>query len=149
MIIQTGDEHFMRQALKEAEQAFKVDEVPVGAVIVCADRIIARGHNLTERLNDVTAHAEMQSITAAAEHLGGKYLKECTLYVTLEPCVMCAGALHWSQIGRIVFGAFDEKAGYRRIGGSLLHPKTQVTGGVLEAECSDLLKAFFKRKRAL
>ncbi len=149
MIIQTGDEHFMRQALKEAEQAFKVDEVPVGAVIVCADRIIARGHNLTERLNDVTAHAEMQSITAASEHLGGKYLKECTLYVTLEPCVMCAGALHWSQIGRIVFGAFDEKAGYRRIGGSLLHPKTQVTGGVLEAECSDLLKAFFKRKRAL
>ncbi len=149
MIIQNGDEHFMRQALKEAEQAFKVDEVPVGAVIVCADRIIARGHNRTERLNDVTAHAEMQSITAAAEHLGGKYLKECTLYVTLEPCVMCAGALHWSQIGRIVFGAFDEKAGYRRIGGSLLHPKTQVTGGVLEAECSDLLKAFFKRKRAL
>ncbi|HQW06686.1 MAG: nucleoside deaminase [Flavobacteriales bacterium] len=149
MIIQTGDEHFMRQALKEAEQAFKVDEVPVGAVIVCADRIIARGHNLTERLNDVTAHAEMQSITAAAEHLGGKYLKDCTLYVTLEPCVMCAGALHWSQLGRMVFGAFDEKAGYRRIGGSLLHPKTQVTGGVLEAECSDLLKAFFKRKRAL
>ncbi|MCC6910947.1 MAG: nucleoside deaminase [Flavobacteriales bacterium] len=149
MIIQTGDEHFMRQALKEAEQAFKVDEVPVGAVIVCADRIIARGHNLTERLNDVTAHAEMQSITAAAEHLGGKYLKDCTIYVTLEPCVMCAGALHWSQLGRMVFGAFDEKAGYRRIGGSLLHPKTQVTGGVLEAECSDLLKAFFKRKRAL
>ncbi|MBK6370856.1 MAG: nucleoside deaminase [Flavobacteriales bacterium] len=149
MIIQTGDEHFMRQALKEAEQAFKVDEVPVGAVIVCADRIIARGHNLTERLNDVTAHAEMQSITAAAEHLGGKYLKDCTLYVTLEPCVMCAGALHWSQLGRMVFGAFDEKAGYRRIGGSLLHPKTQVTGGILEAECSDLLKAFFKRKRAL
>ncbi|MBP8878412.1 MAG: nucleoside deaminase, partial [Flavobacteriales bacterium] len=106
MIIQTGDEHFMRQALKEAEQAFKVDEVPVGAVIVCADRIIARGHNLTERLNDVTAHAEMQSITAAAEHLGGKYLKDCTLYVTLEPCVMCAGALHWSQLGRMVFGAF-------------------------------------------
>jgi len=149
MIIQTGDEHFMRQALKEAEQAFKVDEVPVGAVIVCQDRIIARGHNLTERLNDVTAHAEMQSITAASEFLGGKYLKECTLFVTLEPCVMCAGALHWSQLGRIVFGAFDEKAGYRRIGGSLLHPKTQVTGGVLEAECSDLLKAFFKRKRAL
>lgn len=149
MIIQTGDEHFMRQALKEAEQAFKVDEVPVGAVIICQDRIIARGHNLTERLNDVTAHAEMQSITAASEFLGGKYLKECTLFVTLEPCVMCAGALHWSQLGRIVFGAFDEKAGYRRIGGSLLHPKTQVTGGVLEAECSDLLKAFFKRKRAL
>lgn len=149
MIIQTSDEHFMRQALKEAEQAFKVDEVPVGVVIVCNERIIARGHNLTERLNDVTAHAEMQSITAAAEHLGGKYLKDCTLYVTLEPCVMCAGAMHWAQLGRVVFGAFDEKAGYRRIGGSLLHPKTQVTGGVLEAECADLLKAFFKRKRAL
>lgn len=149
MILQTSDEHFMRQALKEAEQAFKADEVPVGMVIVCNERIIARGHNLTERLNDVTAHAEMQGITAAAEHLGGKYLKDCTLYVTLEPCVMCAGAMHWAQLGRVVFGAFDEKAGYRRIGGSLLHPKTQVTGGVLEAECADLLKAFFKRKRAL
>ena len=122
---------------------------PVGAVIVCQDFIIARSHNLTERLNDVTAHAEMQAITAAAEHLGGKYLKECTLFVTVEPCVMCAGALHWSQIGRIVFGAFDEKAGYRRMGARLLHPKTKVTGGVLEAECADLMKAFFKRKRAL
>ncbi len=149
MIIQTSDEHFMRQALKEAEQAFKADEVPVGVVIVWKDRIIARGHNLTERLNDVTAHAEMQSITAAAEQIGGKYLRDCVLYVTLEPCVMCAGAMHWAQVGRVVFGAFDEKAGYRRIGGSLLHPKTQVTGGVLEAECADLLKAFFKRKRAL
>jgi len=149
MIIQSSDEHFMRQALKEAEQAFKADEVPVGVVIVWKDRIIARGHNLTERLNDVTAHAEMQSITAAAEQIGGKYLRDCVLYVTLEPCVMCAGAMHWAQVGRVVFGAFDEKAGYRRIGGSLLHPKTQVTGGVLEAECADLLKAFFKRKRAL
>lgn len=149
MIIQTSDEHFMRQALKEAEQAFKAEEIPVGVVVVWKDRIIARGHNLTERLNDVTAHAEMQSITAAAEHVGGKYLKDCTLYVTLEPCVMCAGAMHWAQLGRVVFGAFDEKAGYRRIGGSLLHPKTQVTGGVLEAECADLMKAFFKRKRAL
>jgi len=143
------DEHFMRQALKEAEQAFKVDEVPVGAVIVSGDRIIARAHNLTERLNDVTAHAEMQAITAAAENLGGKYLKDCTLFVTVEPCPMCAGALHWSQVGRIVFGAFDEKAGYRRIGSKLLHPKTHVVGGVLEAECADLMKAFFKRKRAL
>ncbi len=143
------DEHFMRHALREAEQAFRSDEVPVGAVIVCADRIIARAHNLTERLNDVTAHAEMQAITAAAENLGGKYLKDCTLYVTLEPCVMCAGALHWSQLGRVVFGAFDEKAGYRRIGGRLLHPKTNVTGGVLEAECADLMKAFFKKKRSL
>jgi tRNA(adenine34) deaminase len=149
MIKVLDDEHFMRHALREAEQAFKADEVPVGVVIVCADRIIARAHNLTERLNDVTAHAEMQAITAAAEHLGGKYLKDCTLYVTLEPCVMCAGALHWAQLGRVVFGAFDEKAGYRRIGGRLLHPKTQVTGGVLEPECADLMKAFFRKKRSL
>lgn len=149
MIEPLGDEHFMRQALREAEQAFKADEVPVGAVVVCAGRIIARAHNLTERLNDVTAHAEMQAITAAANDLGGKYLKDCTLYVTLEPCPMCAGALQWAQVGRIVFGAFDEKAGYRRIGGKLLHPKTQVMGGILEAECADLIKAFFKRKRAL
>lgn len=149
MIGQNSDEHFMRQALREAELAFKADEVPVGAVIVCRDRIIARAHNLTERLNDVTAHAEMQAITAAAADIGGKYLKECTLFVTLEPCVMCAGAMHWSQLGRMVFGAFDEKAGYRRIGGRLLHAKTQVTGGVLEAECADLMKAFFRKKRAL
>lgn len=149
MITANTDEHFMRQALREAEQAFKIDEVPIGAVIVCQDRVIARAHNLTERLNDVTAHAEMQAITAAAEHLGGKYLKECTLFVTVEPCVMCGGALQWSQIGRIVFGAFDEKAGYRRMGGRLLHPKTTVVGGVLEAECADLMKAFFKKKRSL
>ncbi|MCB0765662.1 MAG: nucleoside deaminase [Flavobacteriales bacterium] len=149
MILQTSDEHYMRQALKEAELAFKADEVPVGVVIVWQDRIVARGHNLTERLNDVTAHAEMQAITAAAEHVGGKYLKDCTVFVTLEPCVMCAGAMNWAQLGRVVFGAFDEKAGYRRFGGAMLHPKTQVTGGVLEAECADLLKAFFKRKRAL
>ena len=115
-----GDEHFMRQALREAEQAFKGDEVPVGAVIVCGDRIIARAHNLTERLNDVTAHAEMQAITAAANDLGGKYLRDCTIYVTVEPCPMCAGALQWAQVGRIVFGAFDEKAGYRRIGARML-----------------------------
>ena len=149
MITANTDEHFMRQALREAEQAFKIDEVPIGAVIVCQDRVIARAHNLTERLNDVTAHAEMQAITAAAEHLGGKYLKECTLFVTVEPCVMCGGALQWSQIGRIVFGAFDEKAGYRRMGGRLLHPRTTVVGGVLEAECADLMKAFFKKKRSL
>ncbi len=149
MIEPYSDEHFMRQALREAEQAFKADEVPVGAIIVCGDRVIARAHNLTERLNDVTAHAEMQAITAAANDLGGKYLKDCTLYVTLEPCPMCAGALQWAQVGRIVFGAFDEKAGYRRIGARMLHPKTQVMGGVLEAECADLLKAFFQRKRAL
>jgi tRNA(adenine34) deaminase len=148
-MIDQGDEHFMRQALKEAEQAFKQDEVPIGAVVVGSGRIIARAHNLTERLNDVTAHAEMQAITAAAEAVGGKYLKECTLYVTVEPCPMCAGASQWAQLGRIVFGAFDEKSGYRRIGGSLLHPKTQVTGGVLEPQCADLMKAFFRRKRAL
>ncbi len=149
MIKVYDDEFFMRQAIREAEQAFKVDEIPVGAVITCGDRIVGKGHNLTERLNDVTAHAEIQAITAAAENIGGKYLRDCTLYVTVEPCVMCAGALAWSQIGKIVFGAFDEKAGYRRIGARVLHPKTQVIGGVLEAECSDLMIAFFKRKRAL
>ncbi len=149
MIGAVDDEHFMRLALREAEHAFSDDEIPVGAVIVCRDTVIARGYNLTERLNDVTAHAEMQAITSAAENLGGKYLHECTLYVTLEPCVMCAGALNWAHIGRIVFGAFDEKAGYRRIGGTLLHPKTQVTGGILEPACADLVKAFFRKKRAL
>lgn len=148
-MLDLGDEHFMRQALKEAEQAFKQDEVPIGAVVVGGGRIIARAHNLTEKLNDVTAHAEMQAITAAAEAIGGKYLKDCTLYVTVEPCPMCAGALQWAQTGRIVFGAFDEKSGYRRIGGVLLHPKTQVTGGVLEPQCADLMKAFFRKKRAL
>jgi tRNA(adenine34) deaminase len=149
-IVIHDDEHYMRQALREAERAFAADEVPIGAVIVCQDKIIARGHNLTERLNDVTAHAEMQAITSAAEHIGGKYLHECTLYVTLEPCVMCAGAMNWAHLGRIVFGAFDEKGGYRRIGSSLLlHPKTKVSGGILEAECSDLMKAFFRKKRAL
>lgn len=149
MIATGGDEQFMRHALREAELAFKADEVPIGAVITCKEQVIARAHNLTERLNDVTAHAEMQAITAAAGHIGGKYLTECTVYVTVEPCPMCAAALRWAQVGRIVFGAFDEKAGYRRIGGVLLHPKTQVTGGVLEPECADLMKAFFKRKRAL
>lgn len=148
-IIIHDDEHWMRHALREAEAAFAADEVPIGAVIVAQDRIIARGHNLTERLNDVTAHAEMQAITAAAENLGGKYLKDCTLYVTLEPCVMCAGALAWGQVGRIVFGAFDEKGGYRRVGGMLLHPRTQVTGGILEPACADLMKAFFRKKRSL
>ena len=149
MIGAVDDEHFMRMAMREAERAFADDEIPVGCVIVCREQVIARGYNLTERLNDVTAHAEMQAITAAAENLGGKYLHECTLYVTLEPCVMCAGALNWAHIGRIVFGAFDERAGYRRIGGTLLHPKTQVTGGILEPVCADLMKAFFRKKRAL
>lgn len=149
MIGATNDEHYMRMALREAERAFAADEIPIGTVIVANDTVIARGHNLTERLNDVTAHAEMQAITAAAENLGGKYLHDCTIYVTVEPCVMCAGALNWAHVGRIVFGAFDEKAGYRRIGGTLLHPKTKVTGGILEAECADLMRAFFKKKRAL
>jgi tRNA(adenine34) deaminase len=149
MISGSDDEHFMRQALKEAEQAFKQDEVPIGAVIVGGGRILARAHNLTEKLNDVTAHAEMQAITSAAEAIGGKYLDDCAVYVTVEPCPMCAAALRWAQVGRIVFGAFDEKSGYRRIGGVLLHPKTQVTGGVLEPQCADLMKAFFKKKRSL
>ena len=149
MIAAPNDEQYMRMALREAERAFADDEIPVGVVIVCRDQVIAKGYNLTERLNDVTAHAEMQAITAAAENLGGKYLHECTIYVTLEPCVMCAGALNWAHVGRLVFGAFDEKAGYRRFGGGLLHTKTQVTGGVLEPACADLIKAFFKKKRSL
>lgn len=137
----------MQEALKEARKAFDADEVPVGAIIVSDNRIIARGHNLTERLTDVTAHAEMQAITAAAGYLGGKYLTDCTLYVTLEPCLMCAGALHWAQIKRIVFGAHDQKRGYQRIATPVLHPKTQVEGGVMEAECAALLKTFFQAKR--
>lgn len=149
MMTDPADEQLMRQALREAEQAFKQDEVPIGAVITWKGQVIARAHNLTERLNDVTAHAEMQAITAAAERIGGKYLKDCTVYITVEPCPMCAGALAWAQAGRIVFGAFDEKSGYRRIGSMLLHPKTVVTGGVLEPECADLMKAFFRKKRAL
>ncbi len=142
-----SDEHFMREAFKEALKAFDADEVPVGVVIVANNRIIARGHNLTERLNDVTAHAEMQAITAAANGLGGKYLTDCTLYVTLEPCLMCAGALKWAQIGKIVFGAHDPKRGYQRVGMNILHPKTIVQGGLLEEECAQLIKDFFQRKR--
>jgi len=148
-ILKQGDEHYMRQALREAEQAFSADEVPVGAVVVCQGVIIARAHNLTQRLNDVTAHAEMQAITSAAEHLGSKYLKDCTMYITLEPCAMCAGALRWAQLGKLVFGAFDEKSGYRTIGNKLLHPKTDVVGGIMQPECADLMQAFFKKKRAL
>lgn len=136
----------MREALKEAKKAFDADEVPVGAVIVANNRIIARAHNLTERLIDVTAHAEMQAITAAANSLGGKYLTDCTLYVTVEPCVMCAGALQWAQMTRIVFGAHDAKRGYQRVG-NLLHPKTKVEGGLLEAECAELMRTFFQKKR--
>lgn len=140
-------ERLMRQALDEAHRAFERDEVPVGAVVVCGDRIIARGHNLTETLNDVTAHAEMQAITAAANFLGGKYLTDCTLYVTLEPCVMCAGALGWSQISKIVYGASDEKRGFSRFAPNALHPKTEVISGVLEEECGELVKEFFRKKR--
>jgi len=142
-----SDEHFMKQALKEAQVAFEMDEIPVGALVVCKNQVIARAHNLTEQLNDVTAHAEMQAITAAANHIGGKYLNECTLYVTIEPCVMCAGALFWSQIGKIVFGAYDEKRGASTTGKNLYHPKTIVTGGVMEEECSEIMKEFFRKKR--
>ncbi len=141
------DEQYMREALREAEKAFEADEVPVGAVIVCEKRIVARAHNLTERLNDVTAHAEMQAFTAASHYLGGKYLPHCTLYVTLEPCVMCAGAAYWSQIGRIVYGADDEKRGYTTTALHLLHPKTTVVKGVLREECSHLLRNFFNQRR--
>jgi len=142
-----SDEYYMKQALAEAQQAFDRDEVPVGCVVVCNDRIIARGHNLTEMLNDVTAHAEMQAITAAAGYLGGKYLTDCTLYVTLEPCVMCAGALGWSQISRIVFGASDEKRGFSRFAPMAIHPRTIVSPGIMAEECSHLLKQFFLLKR--
>lgn len=136
----------MKKALQEAETAFEKGEIPVGAIIVINNKVIARSHNLTELLNDVTAHAEMQSITAAANFLGGKYLKDCTLYVTLEPCQMCAGALYWSQISKIVFGARDEQRGFLTLG-TKLHPKTQVNHGVLAQECGDLMKRFFAEKR--
>ena len=137
----------MQQALQEARKAAEAGEVPVGAVVVCRDRIIARAHNLTETLNDVTAHAEMQAITAAANALGGKYLTDCTLYVTVEPCVMCAGAIAWAQMGNLVFGAVDEKRGYRRYAPQALHPKTEVVTGVKAEECAQLMKDFFKKKR--
>lgn len=137
----------MQEALKEAQKAFDADEVPVGAVIVAENRIIARAHNLTERLNDVTAHAEMQAITSAANAIGGKYLNECSIYVSLEPCVMCAGALAWSQIDTVVFGASDSKRGFSLIQNSVIHPKTKVIGGILANESEQLLKLFFAKKR--
>lgn len=140
------DEYFMKKALQEAEIAFEKDEIPVGAIIVVNNTVIARTHNLTELLHDVTAHAEMQAITSAANFLGGKYLKGCTLYVTVEPCQMCAGALYWSQISKIVFGAFDEKRGYLAMG-TQIHPKTEVVSGVLAAECGALMTSFFQKKR--
>jgi tRNA(adenine34) deaminase len=141
------DEQYMKQALQEAHKAFSEGEVPIGAIIVCRGQVIARGHNLTERLHDVTAHAEMQAITAATEYLGGKYLTDCTLYVTLEPCIMCAGALGWSQIPRIVYGAGDDKRGFRRFAPQALHPRCEVVSGVLEEECATLMKSFFQKKR--
>lgn len=141
------DVFYMKQALMEAQKAADRGEVPVGAVVVCCDRIIARSHNLTETLNDVTAHAEMQAITAAANALGAKYLNECTLYVTVEPCVMCAGAIAWAQTGKLVFGAEDEKRGYQRYAPDALHPKTVVVKGVLAEDCAKLMKEFFKKKR--
>lgn len=142
------DRYFMKQALIEAQKAYDQGEVPVGAVVVCRDRIIARAHNLTETLNDVTAHAEMQAVTAAANLLGGKYLTDCTLYVTLEPCIMCAGALGWSQIPRIVYGASDERRGFSVFAPKSLHPKTRVERGVMEEECLSLIKEFFKSRRS-
>lgn len=142
-----SDEQYMKQALQEAHKAFSEGEVPIGAVIVCRGQVIARGHNLTERLHDVTAHAEMQAITAATEYLGGKYLTDCTLYVTVEPCIMCAGALGWSQIPRVVYGAADEKRGFRRFAPQALHPRCEVVSGVLEDECATLMKTFFQLKR--
>ena len=141
------DEYYMQQALREARTAFDEDEIPVGAVIVGNERIIARAHNNTERLHDVTAHAEMLALTAAEEALGAKYLGDCTLYVTVEPCPMCAGALGWAQMGRIVYGAADPKRGYTLLTGPVLHPKTTVEGGVLADECEQLMKEFFKNKR--
>ena len=141
------DEEFMRKALMEAQAAFDEDEIPVGAIIVCQGQIISRAHNLTEMLCDVTAHAEMQAITSGANMLGGKYLKDCTLYVTVEPCVMCAGAIGWAQISRVVYGASDEKRGYTQFAPNALHPKTTVTKGVLEEECKELMQKFFKDRR--
>lgn len=144
---QKKDEMYMRKALAEAQQALTEGEIPIGAIVVCQDHVIARAHNLTETLHDVTAHAEMQAITSAANELGGKYLKDCTLYVTVEPCVMCAGALGWSQLSRIVYGAADEKRGYQLYAPRALHPKTTIKGGILEEECRQLMQDFFKNKR--
>ncbi|RVU01481.1 nucleoside deaminase [Mucilaginibacter limnophilus] len=141
------DEFFMNEALREARQALTEDEIPIGAIVVCKGTIIGRGHNLTERLNDVSAHAEMQALTAAANYMGGKYLKDCTLYVTLEPCVMCAGASYWFQVGKIVFGAYDARMGFGRLNQKITHPKTIITGGILENECAELVRNFFKSKR--
>ena len=137
----------MQEALKEARKAFEIDEVPVGAVVICEGKIIARAHNLSERLTDSTAHAEMQAFTSASAHLGGKYLNECTLYVTVEPCPMCAGASFWTQLGKIVYGTRDEKRGYSVLNPKIVHPKTKVVSGILQEECAELMKDFFRKKR--
>jgi tRNA(adenine34) deaminase len=147
MLTVYSDTYYMQQALAEAQKAYEAGEVPVGAVVVCENRIIARAHNQTEQLTDVTAHAEMLALTAAANYLGSKYLTDCSLFVTLEPCVMCAGALSWAQLGRIVYGASDEKRGFMLHGKQLLHPKTRLEMGILEDECAQLLKQFFKSRR--
>ena len=146
-VLDKTNEYFMQEALKEARKAFAADEVPVGAVVVCEGKIIARAHNLSERLTDATAHAEMQAFTAAASHLGGKYFNECTLYVTVEPCPMCAGASFWAQLGQIVYGTKDEKRGYSILNSKIVHPKTKIVSGILQQECAELMKEFFKRKR--
>lgn len=149
MLSAYSDDHFMKAAIKEAKIAFESGEVPVGALITYNNQIIAKAHNLTETLNDVTAHAEMQAFTSAADFIGGKYLHDCTLYVTLEPCIMCAGASYWTQIGRIVFGAYDPKRGYSKVKKLITHPKTKIIGGVLKEDCSQLLSHFFTEKRNL
>lgn len=141
------DEHYMRLALQEAQKAFEADEIPIGAIVVSKGRIVGRGYNLTEQLNDVTAHAEMQAFTAASQTLGGKYLKDCTLYVTIEPCVMCAGASYWTQIGKLVYGAPEVKRGFTTKGNNILHPKTVLKSGVLAEECASLIRKFFEKKR--
>ncbi len=141
------DEYFMKQAFREAQAAYAEDEIPVGAVVVCNNQVIARGHNQTERLNDVTAHAEMIALTAAADFMGAKFLDECTLYVTLEPCIMCAGAIGWARPARIVYGAADEKKGFNTVQGKILHPKTEVIGGIMAEECGELVREFFRGKR--
>lgn len=141
------DEHFMRLALQEAQKAYDLKEIPIGAIVVCKGKIVGRGHNLTEQLNDVTAHAEMQAFTAASQTVGGKYLKDCTLYVTIEPCVMCAGASYWTQIGKLVYGASEPKRGFTTKSSQLLHPKTVLKSGVLAQECGALMTKFFADKR--
>ena len=146
-LLPNTDEYFMRMALAEAHKAAEQDEVPIGAVIVCKGQVIARTHNFTEHLVDFTAHAEMQAFTSATNFLGNKYLNDCTLYVTIEPCVMCAGAAFWTRIGKIVFGAYDERRGYQRLNENVLHPSTEIIGGVLEEECAALVKEFFRKKR--